>query len=239
MALRNDGRKFNELRKVSAKLGYIPHAEGSCLFQMDKTKVLCVASVEGRVPPFLAGKGTGWINADYAMLPRAGLQRSPRSKVASGGRAQEIQRLIGRSLRAVVDLEKLGERTIVVDCDVIQADGGTRTASINGAFLAVYQALKYMMNKELIAEWPVKYPVGAVSVGIIEGRPMLDLNYEEDSSADMDMNVVMTGRDGFVELQGTAEHNVFTQKELGILLNLAKKGIREIMSIQKGLIKKL
>lgn len=230
--MRSDKRSNSQLRKISVKQNYIPHAEGSCLFSMGNTRVLCVASVEERVPGFLTGKGTGWVTADYAMLPRAGIHRSPRNKVASGGRTQEIQRLIGRSLRAVVDMEKLGERSILIDCDVLQADGGTRTASINGSYIALYSALNYLKKNDLISEWPLKDNVAAISVGVFKGNPMLDLCYEEDSGADMDMNVVMTGAGGFVEIQGTAEHNVFTDKELKVMLSLAKKGIKEIVKVQ-------
>jgi len=228
-------RRFNKLRPIQVTLNYIPHAEGSALFRMGKTTVLCVASIEERVPPFLAGTGKGWITADYAMLPRAGVHRSPRNKVASGGRAQEIQRLIGRSLRAVVDLEELGERTILIDCDVLQADGGTRTASVNGAYIALYQALVTLRKGGMLTALPLRDSLGAVSVGIVDGKPCLDLDYSADSRADMDMNVVMTGTGKFVEVQGTAEGRPFSPKELSRLLGLAQRGIRQIIHLQHKL----
>ncbi len=227
---RSDGRKFDELRKVTITLDYIKHAEGSCLIEFGDTKVICTASVEEKVPPFLKGTGQGWITAEYSMLPRATAQRTVR-EAARGkltGRTQEIQRLIGRSLRCAVDLTALGEMTIWIDCDVIQADGGTRTASITGAFVALYRALQKI--EKLTA---LKNFIAAVSVGIVNGNVLLDLNYEEDSLAEVDMNVVMTDKGNFVEIQGTAEGEPFSRNTLNTMLDLSEKGIKELIKIQK------
>ncbi len=227
---RSDGRKFDELRKVTITLDYIKHAEGSCLIEFGDTKVICTASVEEKVPPFLKGTGQGWITAEYSMLPRATAQRTVR-EAARGkltGRTQEIQRLIGRSLRCAVDLTALGEMTIWIDCDVIQADGGTRTASITGAFVALYRALQKI--EKLTA---LKNFIAAVSVGIVNGNVLLDLNYEEDSLAEVDMNVVMTDKGNFVEIQGTAEGEPFSRDTLNTMLDLSEKGIKELIKIQK------
>jgi len=231
--------KTQKVRPIKIVKNYLKHAEGSCLFCLGNTKVLCVASVEEKVPPHAEEKNIGWVTGEYAMLPRAGDRRTPRGKAASGGRSQEISRLIGRSLRAVVDLSKLGSRSIIIDCDVIQADGGTRTASINGGVIALAQALKQLYKDGKILDWPLKDIVGAVSVGIIDGKAILDLDYEKDQKADTDFNVVMTGKGKFVELQGTAEGAPFSEKELRMILNLAKKGIKEIVKRQKKAIGKI
>ncbi len=228
--IRSDGRAPDQLREVKITLDFIKHAEGSCLIEFGDTKVICTASVEEKVPPFLKGTGQGWITAEYSMLPRATAQRTVR-EAAKGkltGRTQEIQRLIGRSLRSAVDLTALGEITIWIDCDVIQADGGTRTASITGAFVALYRALEKIGKREAVKNF-----IAAVSVGIVDGQLLLDLNYEEDSMAEVDMNVVMNDRNLFVEIQGTAEGEPFSREDLNNLLNLAEKGIRELISIQK------
>jgi ribonuclease PH len=200
---------------------------------MGNTKVLCVATVEDKRPPHAEAKNIGWVTAEYAMLPRSGHHRTSRSKAASGGRAQEISRLIGRSFRAIVDLEKLGERSITVDCDVIQADGGTRTASINGGMIALAMAVRKLYKDGALTEWPLKDIVSAVSVGIVKGKPVLDLDYVNDSTADADCNFVMTGRGGLVEVQGTAEQEPFSEKEFLRLLSLAKLGIGQIARAQK------
>jgi len=227
---RSDGRAPDQLREVKITLDFIKHAEGSCLIEFGDTKVICTASIEEKVPPFLKGTGQGWITAEYSMLPRATAQRTVR-EAAKGkltGRTQEIQRLIGRSLRSAVDLTQLGELTVWIDCDVIQADGGTRTASITGAFVALYRALESI--EKLSA---VKNFVAAVSVGIVNGELLLDLNYEEDSMAEVDMNVVMNDSGLLVEVQGTAEGEPFSREELNRMLDLGEKGIRELISIQK------
>ncbi|MBP9853413.1 MAG: ribonuclease PH [Candidatus Omnitrophica bacterium] len=236
---RNDGRKNNQLRNIKVTKDYTCHAEGSCLIEFGDTKVICTASVEETVPPFLKGKGTGWVTAEYGMLPRSTDTRMRREKSLTAGRTLEIQRLIGRSLRAVVDMKLLGERTIMVDCDVIQADGGTRTAAITGGYIALALALKKIKKNGLIKEIPLKDSVAAISVGIFENELMLDLNYKEDSKAQMDMNVVMVGAGSFVEVQGTAEGSPFDQKQLTQLLDLAKKGIEDLISIQKKSIGKI
>ena len=214
---------------------YTRHAEGSVLVETGHTQVLCTASVEEKVPPFLKGKGEGWVTAEYGMLPRATNTRGSREAAAGkqSGRTQEIQRLIGRSLRAVTDLAKLGERQITIDCDVLQADGGTRCASITGAMVALADAVTWLRDKGMIAGDPIRDFVAAVSVGIVEGTPVLDLDYAEDSSCDTDMNVVMTGSGGFVEVQGTAERAPFTRDELSRLLDLATKGISELIALQR------
>jgi ribonuclease PH len=233
--MRPSKRRPDQLRAVSIERNYTKHAEGSVLVCFGDTKVICTASVDAKVPAFLKGRGQGWLTAEYGMLPRATNTRGDReaARGKQSGRSQEIQRLIGRSMRAVVDLSKLGERTIQIDCDVLQADGGTRTASITGAFVAVYDALRWLQSRGSIDQLPVKEFVAAVSVGVFDGVPVLDLDYAEDSSCDTDMNVVMTGAGGFVEVQGTAEGAAFSRKELDELLVLADKGIRELVIAQK------
>jgi len=233
--MRLGGRKAEELRAVRMTRGYTRHAEGSVLVEFGDTKVLCTASVEARVPPFLRDKGRGWVTAEYGMLPRATHTRGDReaARGKQSGRTQEIQRLIGRALRAVIDLPALGEHTIQIDCDVLQADGGTRTASITGAFVAVYDALGWMLGKGMIATLPVKDFVAAVSVGLVNGAPVLDLDYAEDSACQTDMNVVMTGAGRFVEVQGTAEGEPFAREELDKLLELAGRGIGELVAQQR------
>lgn len=232
---RNDGREARELRPIAITRSFIKHAEGSVLIEFGDTRVICTASVEESVPPFLRGKGTGWVTAEYSMLPRATHTRSAReaSKGKQSGRTLEIQRLIGRSLRAVVDLARLGERSIHIDCDVIQADGGTRTASITGAYVALVDALNTLRNRGLLAELPIREAVAAVSVGIVEGEALLDLNYPEDSSAEVDMNYVMTSSDRFVEVQGTAEAEPFTIAQMDQMRELAMSGIRRLFDIQR------
>jgi ribonuclease PH len=236
--MRIDGRKADELRKIKITRNYIKSAEGSVLIQMGDTWVICTATVENTVPPFLKGKGSGWVTAEYSMLPRSSAQRIVRERSKIGGRTLEIQRLIGRSLRSVVDLAALGERSILIDCDVVQADGGTRTASITGSFIALADALQYMRKKGMIGHIPLKDHLAAVSVGIVEGKPLLDLCYEEDSTAEVDMNLVMTGKGGIVEIQGTAEGKPFSKEELVQLLALGEKGIRQLIKKQKELLNK-
>jgi ribonuclease PH len=233
--MRTGGRKAEQLREVRMTRGYTRHAEGSVLVEFGDTKVLCTASVEAKVPGFLRDKGRGWVTAEYGMLPRATHTRGDReaARGKQSGRTQEIQRLIGRALRAVVDLKALGEHTLHLDCDVLQADGGTRTASITGAFVAVHDALTWMRGKGMIATLPVRDFVAAVSVGIVDGVPVLDLDYPEDSGADADANFVMTGSGGLVEVQGTAEKKPFSQESFDQLMALAKKGIAELVSLQK------
>jgi len=233
--MRPDGRKFDELRNIKVTRNYLKSAEGSVLIEMGDTKVICAASLENKVPPFLRDMNRGWVTGEYAMLPRATdtrtVRESARGKI--GGRTHEIQRLIGRSMRSVVDLDALGERTIWLDCDVIQADGGTRTASITGAFVALKDAVSFAMEKHLIEVQPVKDYVAAISVGIIDGEVRLDLPYEEDSNAEVDMNVVMTGAGKFIEVQGTAETNPFSSDHLQDMLGLAESGIKKLIAIQK------
>ncbi|NQT46925.1 MAG: ribonuclease PH [Candidatus Omnitrophica bacterium] len=239
---RADGRRPVELRPIKVKRDYMKFAEGSCLIEVGNTKVICTASVENKVPSFLAGKGRGWITSEYGMLPRSCHTRTVReaSRGKLGGRTQEIQRLIGRSLRAISDMELLGERTIWIDCDVIQADGGTRCASITGSFLALVDAIKKLYDDGSIISGPIiKDYVAAVSVGIIGGTPICDLNYEEDSQAEVDMNVIMTGSGSFVEVQGTAERKPFTGAEMDRLMGLARKGISRLVAIQKKEIGKI
>ncbi|MFK8883069.1 ribonuclease PH [Bacillus velezensis] len=234
--MRHDGRQHDELRPITFDLDFITHPEGSVLITAGNTKVICNASVEDRVPPFLRGGGKGWITAEYSMLPRATNQRTIResSKGKVSGRTMEIQRLIGRALRAVVDLEKLGERTIWIDCDVIQADGGTRTASITGAFLAMAIAVGKLVKSGVIKTSPVTDYLAAISVGMDkEEGLLLDLNYEEDSAAEVDMNIIMTGSGRFVELQGTGEEATFSREDLNGLLSLAEKGIQTLIQKQK------
>jgi ribonuclease PH len=232
---RPSGRRADELRPVRLTRGYTRHAEGSVLVEFGDTKVLCTASVEARVPGFLRDQGRGWLTAEYGMLPRATHTRADReaARGKQSGRTQEIQRLIGRALRAVVDLQALGENTIQVDCDVLQADGGTRTASITGAFVAVHDALAWMRGKGMIAALPVRDFVAAVSVGLHQGTAVLDLDYAEDSACQTDMNVVMTGGGRFVEVQGTAEGEPFARAELDALLALAGRGIAELVAQQR------
>ena len=238
--MRIDGRKDDQIRKVKITKNYINAADGSALIEMGKTRIICNATIEDKVPPFLRGKGQGWITAEYAMLPRATQERTPResSRGKVGGRTHEIQRLIGRSVRAVVDLEMLGERTIWLDCDVIEADGGTRTASITGAYVALSLAVKRAVRMGSIHEDPIKDHLAAVSVGIVGGIPLLDLAYEEDFKADVDMNIVMTGSGRFVEVQGTAEGEPFTKTHMGKLLSLAQTGVQELIEIQKKTLEK-
>ncbi len=231
---RFDGRGCDQLRPVRITRHYTKHAEGSVLVEFGDTKVICTASVEESVPSFLRGKGTGWVTAEYSMLPRATHTRSPReaAKGKQGGRTLEIQRLIGRSLRAVTDMSALGERSIYIDCDVIQADGGTRTASITGAYVAMADAMGVLKERGLLTEIPLKEAVAAVSVGIIDGQSVLDLNYYEDSSAEVDMNFVMTSSNRFVEVQGTAEAEPFTLEQMDAMRTLAVQGIQELFRVQ-------
>ena len=233
--MRAGGRKPDELRAVRLTRGYTRHPEGSVLVEFGETRVLCTASVEERVPPFLRDSGRGWVTAEYGMLPRATNTRGEReaARGKQSGRTQEIQRLIGRSLRAVVDGASLGPRTVQVDCDVLQADGGTRTAAITGAFVALHDAVSWLQERKLIVQSPIRDFVAAVSVGIYQGMPVLDLDYAEDSACGTDMNVVMTGAGRFVELQGTAEGEPFSQQELDALVELAARGIRELIAQQK------
>ncbi|MGL4523872.1 MAG: ribonuclease PH [Bacilli bacterium] len=237
---RHDGRDVNELRHIEIHTDYTKHAEGSVLICVGDTKVICTASVEDRVPPFMRNGGKGWITAEYSMLPRATGSRTQResSKGKVTGRTMEIQRLIGRALRSIVELEKLGERTIWIDCDVIQADGGTRTASITGAYVAMEMALRRLVKAGTIAELPIREKLAAVSVGILPtGESVLDLDYVEDSSAEVDMNVVMTESGNFVELQGTGEEATFTRKQLNELLDLGEAGIQQLIQMQTDTIK--
>jgi ribonuclease PH len=236
--MRTSGRAADELRPLRITRGYTRHAEGSVLIECGDTRVLCTASIEEKVPPFLKGKGKGWLTAEYGMLPRSTGTRMQR-EAATGkqsGRTQEIQRLIGRSLRAVVDLSLLGERTLQIDCDVIQADGGTRTASITGAYVALHDAARLLADRKLIGQWPVQDFVAAVSVGVFKGVPVLDLDYEEDSTCETDMNVVMTGSGGLVEVQGTAEGTAFSRAELDAMVDLASAGIRKLIAGQKAVL---
>lgn len=233
--MRPDGRRNDQMRDVKITRNFLKTAEGSVLIEMGDTKVICSASIEDKVPPFLKDQKKGWVTAEYGMLPRSTQTRMIRESVTGriGGRTHEIQRLIGRALRSVIDLEALGERTIWVDCDVIQADGGTRTASITGAFICMADALSLALRNGMIDKTPLTGHLAAVSVGIVSGEPRLDLCYEEDSAAEVDMNVVMTEGGQFVEVQGTAEKSPFSREDLNALLSLADKGIRELISIQK------
>ena len=232
---RPDGRWPHQLRKIRLTRGAMKFADGSCLVEWGDTKVMCTATVEEKVPPFLRNSGTGWVTAEYGMLPRASHERIEREAVRGklSGRTQEIQRLIGRSLRAVVERSALGERSIIVDCDVMQADGGTRCASITGGFVALVEALRRLKTRGVLSTLPIRDAVAAVSVGIVQAHPVLDLSYVEDSSAEVDMNVVMTGRGGFVEVQGTAERAPFGTTDLSRLLSLARGGIRHLVSLQR------
>jgi len=231
-APRHDGRRPEQLRPFKVERGVLAHAEGSALVSMGRTRVMCTATVEDRLPQWLRGQGRGWVTAEYGMLPRATGERTPRS-AQTGGRAQEIQRLIGRSLRTIVDLSAFGERTIIVDCDVIEADGGTRTAAINGALCALHDAFVTLSNRGQLAGPPLKDAVAAVSVGIVRGTPCVDLDYAEDSTAHVDMNVVMTGAGRYVEVQGTGESESFSEADLRRLLALARRGIRRILTAQR------
>ena len=237
--MRPSKRQPDQLRNIRITRRYTRHAEGSVLIECGDTRVICTASIDDKVPPFLKGKGQGWLTAEYGMLPRSTNTRSDReaARGKQSGRTQEIQRLIGRALRAVVDLGKLGERTLQLDCDVIQADGGTRTAGITGAFVAVHDAVSFMLGKKLLAASPILDFVAAVSVGVHQGVPVLDLDYDEDAACDTDMNVVMTGSGGLVEVQGTAEGKPFTRTEMNALLDLAQQGIRQLIAAQQAALK--
>ena len=236
MSSRPSGRQPDELRQIKIERNYTAHAEGSVLISCGNTKVLCNASVETRIPHFLKGKGQGWVTAEYGMLPRSTNSRMGReaARGKQSGRTQEIQRLIGRSLRAAVDLKKLGENQITVDCDVIQADGGTRTASITGAYVALFDAINHMLKEGLIPKSPIQRQIASISVGIFNGTPVLDLDYPEDSSAETDMNVVMDVEGNFIEIQGTAEGAPFSPTELSSMISLADKGIKELIDIQSA-----
>lgn len=235
---RTDGRKKDWLRPVAIRRDYLKFAEGSVLIEVGNTKVIVSATVDEKLPPFLHGKGGGWVTAEYSMLPRSSQKRVQREKGRTGGRTHEIQRLIGRSLRAVVDLGLLGERTITIDCDVIQADGGTRCASITGAFVALADTVNWLLDAGAVEKNPIIDSVAATSVGIVAGEKLLDLTYEEDSMAEVDMNVVMTGGGRIVEVQGTAESQTFTKKEFDSLFLLAKNGIKELSAVQKKALEK-
>ena len=232
---RPDGRPPHQLRPVKLTRGVMKFADASCLVEWGQTHVICTATIEEKVPPFLRGRGTGWVSAEYGMLPRSSAQRIEREAVKGrlGGRTQEIQRLIGRSLRTVVDLARLGERTVIIDCDVVQADGGTRCAAITGGFIALAEALRALHQRGALPTLPLRDFVAAASVGMVGGRAVLDLNYAEDASAEVDMNVVMTGRGGFVELQGTAERVPFDQAQLSRMLQLAGGGVRRLIALQR------
>ena len=232
---RYDGRENNQLRPIRITKNFTKYAEGSVLIEFGDTKVICNATVEENVPPFLRERGSGWVTAEYAMLPRATASRNKRdiSKLKLNPRATEIQRLIGRALREAVDLEALGERSITVDCDVIQADGGTRTASITGGFVALAMACQRLVEEGILEKTPLRHYISAISVGIVDGEPMLDLCYVEDSAAEVDMNIVVNDAGGFVELQGTGEHGTFSQEQLHQLLALGEKGNRELQALQK------
>jgi len=232
--VRLDGRAADKIRKVNITRNYIKYPEGSCLIELGSTKVICTASVEESVPPFLRGTGTGWVTAEYGMLPRSCNTRIPRGK--DSGRTYEIQRLVGRSLRTVTEMKSLGERCIWLDCDVIQGDGGTRTAAITGSFIALVDALSKLKKSGLIKDIPIKDYVAATSVGIVNGELLLDLCYEEDSKAEVDMNVVMTGTGEFIEIQGTAERNPFSKDKMDKMLGVAQKGIEDLFSIQRKLV---
>ncbi|BBA50472.1 ribonuclease PH [uncultured Fusobacterium sp.] len=238
LKLREDGRKIDSLREIKITKDFNLYAEGSVLIEFGNTKVICTASVSEKVPPFMRGQGKGWLTAEYSMIPRATGERNQResAKGKLSGRTMEIQRLIGRALRTAVDLDKLGERTITIDCDVIQADGGTRTTSISGGFIALALAVKKLMKERVLSVNPIVSNVAAISVGIVRGTPMLDLMYTEDSAAEVDMNVVMNGKGEFVEVQGTGEEATYTRKELNELIDLAEVGIKEIIRLQNEVI---
>jgi ribonuclease PH len=239
--IRSDGRTPDMLREVRLTPGFIKYAEGSVLIEFGETKVICTATVDERVPMFLRGTGKGWVTAEYSLLPRSTSSRTPREtgRGQTSGRTQEIQRLIGRSLRAVIDLDKIGERTITLDCDVIQADGGTRTAAITGAFVALVLALRRLVDSGSFSAIPVSDYLVAVSVGIVNGTPMLDLRYDEDSRAEVDMNVVLTGDGRFVEIQGTAESQPFNGEQLQRMLDLARRGVTTLIEMQKSILGEL
>jgi ribonuclease PH len=239
MFFRSDNRAPDQLRPVNIQPNYIATAEGSVLIEVGNTRVICTASVEETVPPFLRNSGKGWVTAEYGMLPRATLTRSARESARGrvGGRTHEIQRLIGRSLRSVTNLEKLGERSVLLDCDVIQADGGTRTASITGAFVALALALEKLVEAGSLPSLPLRDSVAAISVGIVDGEPLLDLSYEEDSRADVDMNFVMTAGSKFVELHATAEHEVFDDAQLQAMIGFARGGIQALLEKQQAILK--
>jgi len=230
---RRDGRRADQLRPITLTRDFIQHAEGSVLVEFGATRVICTASVEDKVPPFLRGQGQGWVTAEYGMLPRSTATRTPRETTRTGGRSQEIQRLVGRSLRAVVEMAKLGDRTFWVDCDVIQADGGTRTAAITGGFIALADALAKLVEVQLLPSLPLRDQVAAASVGVVAGTAALDLDYLEDSSAEVDMNVVMTGSGEFVEIQGTAEQVPFGPDRLQEMLALVRRGIEQLVALQR------
>lgn len=234
--MRPSQRQADQLRSVKITRNFTRHAEGSVLIEMGDTRVLCTASVEENLPPFLRGKGQGWVTAEYGMLPRSTHTRSAReaAKGKQTGRTQEIQRLIGRSLRAVTDLKALGERQITLDCDVLQADGGTRCASITGAWIALYEACEKLVKSGKLAANPIKDHVAAISVGIYQGSPVLDLDYPEDSNCDTDMNVIMTGKGGIVEVQGTAEGEPFSREQMNVLMDLAQMGIGQLVAAQQS-----
>ena len=238
LKLREDGRKVDSLREIKITKDFNLYAEGSVLIEFGNTKVICTASVSDKVPPFMRGQVKGWLTAEYSMIPRATGERNQResAKGKLSGRTMEIQRLIGRALRTAVDLDKLGERTITIDCDVIQADGGTRTTSISGGFIALALAVKKLMKDRVLSVNPIVSNVAAISVGIVRGTPMLDLMYTEDSAAEVDMNVVMNGKGEFVEVQGTGEEATYTRKELNELIDLAEVGIKEIIRLQNEII---
>jgi ribonuclease PH len=233
MAARIDGRSPSEMRPVRITRGFNRYAEGSCLIEIGETRVICTASLEDRVPPFLKGQGSGWLTAEYAMIPRANRQRTPRDIGKPSGRTVEIQRLIGRSLRSVVALPQLGERTIWIDCDVIQADGGTRTAAITGSYVALVECLAALRKKNLLSRWPLQDQLAAVSVGIVGGQVCLDLSYDEDSTAAVDMNIVMTGDGRLVEVQGTAEGDPFTRRQMDQLMETATQGVQRLFQLQQ------
>jgi len=230
---RHDGRRADQLRPITLTRDFIQHAEGAVLVEFGATRVICTASVEDKVPPFLRGQGQGWVTAEYGMLPRSTATRTPRETTRTGGRSQEIQRLVGRSLRAVVEMAKLGDRTFWVDCDVIQADGGTRTAAITGGFIALADALAKLVEVQLLPSLPLRDQVAAASVGVVAGTAALDLDYLEDSSAEVDMNVVMTGSGEFVEIQGTAEQVPFGPDRLQEMLALVRRGIEQLVALQR------
>lgn len=237
-SMRESGRKPDQMRPIAIHRNYLVHAEGSAMMELGRTKVLCTASIEEKIPPFLRGSGHGWVTAEYGMLPRSTGTRTPREASIGkvGGRTKEIQRLIGRSLRAVVDLENLPELTIWIDCDVIQADGGTRTASVTGAFVALYDALRHLQDTEVIEAIPINEYIAATSVGIVDGDCLLDLSYEEDFKAQVDLNVVMTESGRLVEVQGTAEKHPFSREELNTMLNRADNGVTELVQHQKSVL---
>ncbi|MCX7994259.1 MAG: ribonuclease PH [candidate division WOR-3 bacterium] len=236
--MRPDGRKNDELRKIDIQMDYLEYPAGSCLFKLGKTVVLCAVTIENRVPPFLVGKGQGWLTAEYSLLPASTKERTQREANTGKltGRTQEIRRFIGRALRPVFDLSLVGERTFIIDCDVLQADGGTRTAAVNGAFLALYSAVKKMWVNKEFTQFPILDFVGAISAGIVQGEIVLDLCYDEDSNAEVDMNLVMTGREKIIEIGATAEKIPITKSELDRLLEVAKNGIKQIIELEKRII---